>query len=55
MGYQLFFGRVNYGFKDKYLFEANIRTDGSSRFAKGHKWGVFPSFSAHGVFRKKGL
>ena len=40
------FGRVNYGFKDKYLFEANIRTDGSSRFAKGHKWGVFPSFSA---------
>ena len=45
-GINSFFGRVNYGFKDKYLFEANIRTDGSSRFAKGHKWGVFPSFSA---------
>lgn len=44
-GINSFFGRVNYGFKDKYLFEANIRTDGSSRFAN-HKWGVFPSFSA---------
>lgn len=45
-GINSFFGRVNYGYKDKYLFEANIRTDGSSRFAKGSKWGVFPSFSA---------
>lgn len=45
-GINSFFGRVNYGFKDKYLFEANVRTDGSSRFAKGNKWGVFPSFSA---------
>lgn len=45
-GINSFFGRVNYGFKDRYLFEANIRTDGSSRFAKGNKWGVFPSFSA---------
>lgn len=45
-GINSFFGRVNYGFMDKYLFEANIRTDGSSRFAKGKKWGVFPSFSA---------
>lgn len=31
---------------DKYLIEANIRADGSSRFAKGNKWGVFPSVSA---------
>lgn len=45
-GINSFFGRVNYGFMDKYLFEANIRADGSSRFAKGNKWGVFPSFSA---------
>lgn len=45
-GINSYFGRINYGFKDKYLFEANIRADGSSRFAKGHKWGVFPSFSA---------
>ena len=41
-----YFGRVNYGFKDRYLFEGNFRYDGSSRFAKGNRWGVFPSFSA---------
>lgn len=40
------FGRVNYDYKGKYLFEANVRYDGSSRFDRGHKWGVFPSFSA---------
>jgi len=45
-GINSFFGRVGYALKDRYLFEANIRADGSSRFAKGHKWGVFPSFSA---------
>ena len=41
-----FFGRLNYAYKDKYLFEANIRRDGSSRFADNQKWGWFPSFSA---------
>lgn len=40
-----FFGRVNYDLAGKYLFEANIRYDGSSRFASGNKWGLFPSFS----------
>ena len=45
-GINSFFGRINYGYKDKYLFEANLRTDGSSRFAKGNKWGIFPSVSA---------
>lgn len=40
------FGRVNYSYKDRYLFEANIRRDGSSKFARGHRWGTFPSFSA---------
>lgn len=40
-----FFGRINYNYKERYLFEANIRYDGSSRFAKGHRWGLFPSFS----------
>ena len=40
-----YFGRVNYSFAGKYLLEANIRYDGSSRFANGYKWGVFPSFS----------
>ncbi len=39
------FGRVNYVFDDKYLFEANIRYDGSSKFAKGNRFGLFPSFS----------
>lgn len=42
---QSLFGRFNYDFKGIYLFEANVRADGSSRFAKGHRWGVFPSFS----------
>ncbi|MBQ6576755.1 MAG: TonB-dependent receptor [Bacteroidales bacterium] len=41
-----FFGRVNYSFKDKYLFEANVRYDGSSRFARARRWGLFPSVSA---------
>lgn len=41
-----FFGRANYIFDNKYLFEANIRYDGSSRFSKENRWGVFPSFSA---------
>ncbi|UKI46436.1 MAG: TonB-dependent receptor [Phocaeicola vulgatus] len=40
------FGRVNYDFAGKYLFEGNIRSDASSRFADGHRWGYFPSFSA---------
>lgn len=41
-----FFGRLNYIFKDKYLFESNLRYDGSSRFAEKRQWGLFPSFSA---------
>ena len=40
------FGRINLGWDDKYLLEANLRRDGSSRFLKGNRWGVFPSFSA---------
>lgn len=40
-----FFGRVNYNIKNKYLFTATIRGDGSSKFSSGHKWGVFPSIS----------
>jgi len=43
---QSYFGRLNYNYKEKYLFEANLRYDGSSRFARGHRWGLFPSFSA---------
>ena len=40
------FGRINYDFAGRYLFEANLRADASSRFAEGHRWGYFPSFSA---------
>ncbi len=43
---QSFFGRVNYNFREKYLFEANIRRDGSSRFGANNRYGTFPSFSA---------
>jgi TonB-linked SusC/RagA family outer membrane protein len=41
-----YFGRINYDFKNKYLFEANARYDGSSRFSSNNRWGFFPSFSA---------
>jgi TonB-dependent starch-binding outer membrane protein SusC len=41
-----FLGRANYNYDDRYLFSANVRFDGSSKFAKGHRWGCFPSFSA---------
>ncbi|MGN6182001.1 MAG: SusC/RagA family TonB-linked outer membrane protein, partial [Mucilaginibacter sp.] len=41
-----YFGRLNYAFKDKYLFEANLRADGTSRFPSAGRWGYFPSFSA---------
>ncbi|WP_289055918.1 TonB-dependent receptor [Carboxylicivirga marina] len=40
-----FFGRFNYNYKEKYLFEFNGRYDGSSRFAKDNRWGFFPSMS----------
>jgi TonB-linked SusC/RagA family outer membrane protein len=43
---QSWFGRVNYSYKDKYLFEANVRRDGSSRFGPENRFGTFPSFSA---------
>jgi TonB-dependent starch-binding outer membrane protein SusC len=38
-----FYGRVNYSLKDRYLFTANLRQDGSSNFSKNHKWATFPS------------
>lgn len=44
--YRSWFGRVMYSFKDRYILQANVRADGSSRFAKQCRWGVFPSVSA---------
>ena len=41
-----FFGRLQYNYNDTYLFTANLRADGSSKLAPGHRWGYFPSFSA---------
>ena len=41
-----YFGRVNYAYKSRYLVEANLRADGSSRFGDENRWGYFPSFSA---------
>lgn len=41
-----FFGRVNYAYKNKYLFEGNLRYDGSSAFPKDLRWRWFPSMSA---------
>jgi TonB-linked SusC/RagA family outer membrane protein len=38
-----FLGRVNYSYGDRYLFTGSLRADGSSKFAPGHKWGLFPS------------
>lgn len=41
-----YFGRAQYDFADRYLFEANVRFDASSRFPKDNRWGAFPAFSA---------
>ena len=40
-----FFGRIGYNYKDKYLFSANLRRDGSSKFAPEERWGYFPAGS----------
>lgn len=42
---QSYFGRLNYNYKERYLLEANLRIDGSSRFAQNNRWGYFPSVS----------
>ncbi len=48
-----FFGRVNYILDDKYLFEFNVRRDGSSRFGTNNRWATFPSFSAGWVLSRE--
>ncbi len=45
-GRRSFFGRLNYDYRGKYLFEANMRYDGTSWFSKDMRWGLFPSLSA---------
>lgn len=50
-----YFSRLDYSFQQKYLLGASIRTDGSSKFGKANRWGVFPSISAGWNFYKEGL
>lgn len=40
-----YFGRINYAYNSRYLFEANLRYDGSGRYHADNRWGTFPSFS----------
>ncbi|PQA59243.1 SusC/RagA family TonB-linked outer membrane protein [Siphonobacter curvatus] len=40
-----FFGRANYSYNEKYMLTATLRYDGSSRFLKGNRWGIFPAFA----------
>lgn len=51
--YRSVFGRIMYSYADRYLLQANVRSDGSSRFAKGHRWGTFPSVSAGWVISEE--
>lgn len=50
-----FMGRVNYSLMDKYLLTATVRYDGSSRFAKENRWGLFPSFAAAWKIKEEGF
>lgn len=45
-GIASFFGRINYDYNGKYMASMVMRADGSSNFARGHRWGYFPSLSA---------
>ena len=48
-----YIGRVSYNFREKYLFDATFRADGSSNFAKDNRWGYFPSASAGWIFSEE--
>ena len=50
-----YLGRINYAYDDKYLLSVSYRTDGSSYFAQGKKWGSFPSISGGWVLSKEKL
>jgi TonB-dependent starch-binding outer membrane protein SusC len=50
---QSFFSRINYHYKDRYLFTATVRADGSSKFGENNKYGVFPSFSGAWVISQE--
>ncbi len=48
-----YFARLGYNFKEKYMLNATIRADGSSKFKKGNRWGYFPSISAGWVLSEE--
>ncbi len=48
-----FFGRINYNYSEKYLATITMRADGSSNFARGKRWGYFPSVSAGWVLTEE--
>lgn len=50
---QSLFGRVNYDYKNKYLIEANLRYDGTSKVSPDYRWGLFPSMSAGWVMSEE--
>jgi iron complex outermembrane receptor protein len=50
-----FFGRLNYVLMDKYFLTATIRNDGSSKFAKENRWGLFPSFAFAWDMKQEGF
>jgi TonB-dependent starch-binding outer membrane protein SusC len=50
-----YFGRLSYNYDEKYMFTASIRRDGSSRFGKNNRWGVFPAFSVGWAISKEGF
>ena len=50
-----FFGRANVGFNDRYFFTGVVRYDGSSRFAVGHKWALFPALSGSWNLKQEGF
>jgi TonB-linked SusC/RagA family outer membrane protein len=53
IGLLSYLGRVNYNYKNKYLLSASFRTDGSSYFGPGNKWGTFPSVSLGWIMDKE--
>ncbi|MBS1668084.1 MAG: TonB-dependent receptor [Bacteroidetes bacterium] len=52
-GLESYLARANYSYDEKYLLSISARYDGSSRFASGHQWGLFPAFSAGWVLTKE--
>jgi TonB-linked SusC/RagA family outer membrane protein len=52
-GLMSYMARAQYNYKEKYLFNATVRMDGSSNFAEGNRWGTFPSFAAGWVMTEE--